>query len=37
LTVGGKNDFIVFAHAQDRGAVHLFAFVRYWHPVIIPR
>src|SRR5580658_9467026 len=37
LAVGGEHDFIVFAHAQHRGAVHLFAFVRDWHPTIIPR
>ena len=37
LAIGGEDDFIVFADAQNRGAVHLFAFVRYWHPTIIPR
>src|SRR5580693_5889752 len=37
LAVGGEHDLIVFAHAQYRSAMHLFAFVRYWHPTIIPR
>ena len=37
LAVGGEHDFVVLADAQNRGAVHLLAFLRRSHQAIILR
>src|ERR1700675_3703939 len=37
LSVSGNHNFVVAAHAQDRGAVYLRRILPQWHPMIIPR
>ena len=33
LSIGGDHNFIVAAHAQNRGAVNLFGILPQWHPI----
>src|SRR5260370_31435315 len=35
LAIGDEHDLVVLAHAQYRGAVHLWAFLAITHPSII--
>src|SRR5437879_5594349 len=35
LAIGDEHDLVVFAHAQNRGAVHLCVSPADWHPYII--
>src|SRR6267142_3165408 len=35
LAIGDEHDLVVLAHAQNRGAVHLWAFPGITHPLII--
>src|SRR5258708_39010795 len=35
LAIGDEHDFVVLAHAQNRGAMHQWAFLTITHPFII--